>query len=65
LLTLFAMVILLVEAQRVTRMAEIAASGTDPRTLPGSLPHSIGGLLVLLVIVILSVYKPKGLTRFA
>lgn len=45
-------------------MAEIAASGVDPRELSGSLPHSIGGLIVLLVATILSVYKPRGVTRY-
>jgi hypothetical protein len=44
-------------------MAEAAASGADPRDLPGSLPHSVGGLVVLLVVLILSIYKPRGLTR--
>lgn len=64
LLTLFAITILLLEAQSVRYMAEIAASGADPRKLPGSLPHSVGGLIVLLVTTILSVYKPRGVTRY-
>ena len=64
LLTLFATSILLLEVQNITYMAEIAASGADPRKLPGSLPHSIGGLLVLLVTTVLSVYKPRGLTAY-
>jgi hypothetical protein len=63
LLTLFAITILLLEVQNIRYMAEIAASGADPRKLPGSLPHSIGGLVVLLVITVLSVYKPRGMTR--
>lgn len=63
-LTLFAITILLLEVQSIRYMAEIAASGADPRKLPGSLPHSIGGLIVLLVTTILSVYKPRGVTRY-
>lgn len=63
-LTLFAITILLLEVQNVRYMAEVAATAADPRTLPGSLPHSIGGLIVLLVIMILSVFKPQGMTRY-
>lgn len=64
LLTLFATAILLLEVQNVSYMAEVAASGADPHKLPGSLPHSIGGLIVLLVTTVLSVYKPRGMTRY-
>ena len=64
LLTVFALTILLMEVQNVRYMAEVAASGADPRELPGSLPHSIGGLVVLLATTALSVYKPKGMTRY-
>lgn len=63
-LTLFATAILLKEAQSVAFMAEVAASGADPRNLPGSLPHSIGGFVVLLIITIFSVYKPRGVTPY-
>jgi putative copper export protein len=62
LLTIFATVILLLEVQNVTYMAELASTSADPRTLPGSLLHSIGGLVVLITVAVLSVYKPKGLT---
>jgi hypothetical protein len=64
LLTLFATTILLLETQTISHMAEVAASDADPRELPGSLFHSIGGLVVLLTITILSVFKPPGLTRY-
>ena len=64
LLTLVATTVLLLETQTVRSLAESAGSGADPRELPGSLPHSIGGLVVLLVITILSIYKPRGLTRY-
>lgn len=63
-LTLFATTILLLEVQSVRYMAEVARSGADPRELPGSLPHSVGGLLVLLATTVLSVYKPGGVTRY-
>jgi uncharacterized membrane protein len=64
LLTLVATAVLLLEAPTVRSLAEVAGSGADPRDLPGTLPHSIGGLIVLLVVTILSIYKPRGLTRY-
>jgi hypothetical protein len=64
LLTVFAATVLLIEAQTVSRLAEVAASSADPRELPGTLLHSIGGLVVLLIILILSVFKPRGVTRY-
>ena len=45
-------------------MAAAAASGSDPGALPGSLSHSIGGLVVVLLATVLSVHKPRGLTRY-
>jgi hypothetical protein len=62
LLTLVATSILLQEAQSVSSMARMSASSADPR--PGSLMHSVGGLVVLLIVVVLSVVKPRGLTRY-
>lgn len=64
LLTLFATTILLLETRAIGTMAAVAATGADPRDLPGSLPHSIGGALVLLTILILAIYKPAGMTRY-
>ncbi|MFD8381811.1 hypothetical protein ACFV2X_25370 [Streptomyces sp. NPDC059679] len=65
LLTVVATGVLLVETQPISRLADMAAaSGADPRDLPGTLPHSIGGLVVLLTAVLLSVFKPRGLTRY-
>lgn len=68
LLTVLAVIVLLSETQTISRLAEIAAdpatSSSDLRALPGTLPHSIGGLLVLLVITALNVYKPRGLTPY-
>ncbi len=64
LLTLFATVILVSEAQTVSFLADTATSVADPRGLPGSLPHSVGGLGMLLAITALAVIKPRGLTRY-
>ena len=63
-LTLFAAIILLLETSTISHLADMAASGADPRELPGTLPHSVGGLVVLVVTTILSVVKPRGVTRY-
>lgn len=64
LLTLVATAVLLIETQTVSALAEQATSVADPRDLSGTLPHSVGGLLVLLTTTLLSVFKPRGLTRY-
>ncbi|PXY28282.1 DUF2269 domain-containing protein [Prauserella muralis] len=64
LLTVFAAIVLLIEASTVSYLARAAASGADPRQLPGTLLHSIGGSVVLLLVLILSVHKPRGVTRY-
>ncbi|WP_211355024.1 hypothetical protein [Blastococcus colisei] len=64
LLTLVATAVLVLETQTIRALAEAAASGADPRELPGTLPHSVGGLVVLLLVTVLSIYKPRGLTRY-
>jgi hypothetical protein len=64
LLTLVASVVLLVESRTISSLADAAATGADPQSLPGTLPHSIGGLVVLLLVTILSVYKPRGVTPY-
>jgi hypothetical protein len=68
LLTVFATIVLLSEAGVIGHGAAVAAdpstSQDDLRALPSTLPHSVGGLGVLLVIQVLNVYKPQGLTRY-
>lgn len=64
LLTNFATIILLQEAQVVSGLAHTAAASIDPRVLPGTLVHSVGGLLVLHVIAAVAVFKPRGITRY-
>ena len=68
LLTLFATVVLLVETRTITALAEVAADPTTApdhlRALPSTLLHSVGGAVVLLVILVLNVYKPQGLTPY-
>ena len=64
LLTLVATAVLLLQVPTIRTLAESAGSGADPRDLPGTLGHSIGGLLVLVIVTVLSTYKPRGLTRY-
>jgi hypothetical protein len=66
LLTVFATIILLLHMPTVSYFAGIAA-GTNSANLAGlrgELIHAGGGLLVLLVTTILSVYKPRGMTPY-
>lgn len=63
-LTAITLVVLLLEVPTVEALATAAAMVEDPRRLPGTLLHSAGGLLVLLVVTVLSTYKPRGLTRY-
>jgi len=68
LLTIIATVVLLVETQTINYFADVAAdprtSDDDLRALGNTLVHSVGGTLVLLVILVLNVYKPRGMTRY-
>jgi uncharacterized membrane protein len=68
LLTAVATVVLLVETQTIGRFADVAAnpatSGDDLRSLGSTLVHSVGGTVVLLAILVLNVYKPRGMTRY-
>jgi hypothetical protein len=68
LLTVVATVVLLSETRTIGALARVAA---DPSTSPeelaalnSTLVHSIGGLLVLVAVLVLNVYKPRGLTRY-
>lgn len=67
-LTVLALVVLLVETRTIGAFADVAAnpaaSDDDVRALGSTLVHSIGGMVVLLVITVLNVYKPRGLTRY-
>lgn len=62
--TATATVVLLLETPTIRSLADAASTATDPRELSGTLPHSVGGSAVLLLITGLSIFKPKGLTRY-
>jgi hypothetical protein len=63
-LTVLATLVLLQEIRPVAYLADLATSTADPRTLSSTLVHSVGGLLILLAAAVLSVFKPRGLTRY-
>ena len=67
-LTLVAFAVLLLETRVIAHSANVAsgigASDAEVLSLPTTLPHSVGGLLVLLLVQVLNVYKPVGLTPY-
>ena len=65
-LTILATVILLLHMPSVSGTATIARGSDDAqlRQLGGDLGHALGGLVVLLVVTVLNVYKPQGLTPY-
>lgn len=67
-LTVFATVVLLVETGTIAVYAAVAAepsaSDAELRALGSTLVHSVGGSMVLLVVLVLNVYKPPGLTPY-
>ncbi len=68
LLTIGASLVLWSETGVIGAAAAIAADATastnELLALPPTLPHSIGGMAVLLIIQTLNIYKAQGLTRY-
>jgi ABC-type transport system involved in cytochrome c biogenesis permease subunit len=69
LLTLFTLIVLLLQMEGISYMAtastETTLLNTDLLGLRRSLViHAAGGLVVLLLTTMLSVYKPRGMTRY-
>jgi hypothetical protein len=65
-LTVFATVVLLLHMPTVSSMTDVAqeAEGARLEALGGDLGHPGIGLVVLLVIQVLNLYKPPGMTRY-
>lgn len=65
-LTILSTAVLLLHMPTVSSLAGVAreADGADLVGLGGDLLHAGGGLLVLLVITVLNVYKPQGMTPY-
>jgi hypothetical protein len=70
LINIFANVVLLMYMQTLGHLAGVAAettvTGSDVAGLRSASPvfHAVVALLLLLVAVVLSVYKPRGMTRY-
>jgi hypothetical protein len=65
-LTLLATAILILHMPSVSATAAVARAGDGSQLgqLGGDLGHAVGGLLVLLLVSALNVYKPQGLTPY-
>ena len=67
-LTIIATAVLMIETRTISSFANVAADPTTSlkalRSLGGTLVHSIGGTAVLVVILVLNIYKPRGMTRY-
>jgi len=64
-LTILCTVVLLLHMPTVSSLAEMARkAGASNLGLGGDLVHAGGGLLVLLVITVLNMYKPQGMTPY-
>ena len=68
LLTTFAAAVLVIEVETINAYAAVAGPATtsdaELRALGSTLVHSLGGTLVLLVVLVLNVFKPRGLTPY-
>lgn len=68
LLTILSTVVLLGFTQTLGHMIDVASdqttSITELRAMGAGIEHAVGALVVLLVITILSVYKPRGITSY-
>lgn len=66
LLTVLATLVLLLNMQTVSSLADVAAEvgNAELPSAGGQLLHAGVGLLVLLTTAILGVYKPRGMTRY-
>ena len=67
-LTVVATLVLLAQLPLIEHRADLAANpATTDEAIRGEgnlLLHSVGGTVLLLVITVLNVYKPRGLTRY-
>ncbi|MGE0652294.1 MAG: hypothetical protein AB7P12_11165, partial [Alphaproteobacteria bacterium] len=68
-LTIVAVVVLLLQLETINFIASAALEGALPNGDHGAggiglLVHGVGGMVVLLIIVVLSIYKPRGLTKY-
>jgi hypothetical protein len=65
-LSIIAVVVLMIQTENIGMVAQMALAGqfegqAGPRS--GMILHATGGMAVLVVVTILSIYKPRGMTR--
>ncbi len=67
-ITILATIVLLLQLEPISYLADVAraptVSSAARREAAGQVLHAGGGLLVLLMAQVLSVYKPRGMTRY-
>lgn len=65
-LTVFAVIVLLLHMPTVSMLADVARNADLDvlRTLGGDLGHPAIGLVVLIAVQVMNIYKPSGLTRY-
>ena len=67
-LTILAVAVLLVETQTISALADKArdpaTSDATLRAMPSTRPHSIGGAIVLFLVLALNLWKPRGVTPY-
>jgi hypothetical protein len=67
-MTTIATTVLLIETQTISHLAGVAARSRTPvnelRSLGNTLAHSVGGTVVLVVVLVLNIFKPQGMTRY-
>jgi uncharacterized membrane protein len=67
-MTTIATTVLMIETQTISHLAGVAArprtSVNELRSLGNTLAHSVGGTVVLVVVLVLNIFKPQGMTRY-
>lgn len=65
-LTVFSTIVLLLHMPSVSALVDVAVKldSADLDSMPSEIFHPGMGLLILLLIVIISVYKPRGMTKY-
>ncbi|TIM70677.1 MAG: hypothetical protein E5Y52_01500 [Mesorhizobium sp.] len=66
-LTVIALIVLLIQTSTISQLASAAADGTLAAATGGRFAmvlHAAGGAVVLVIATILSIFKPRGMTRY-
>lgn len=63
-LTTLALVVLLLHMPSISATADLAPTAADPAALGGDVVHPALGIVVLVIVAVLNIFKPRGLTRY-